>query len=127
MLSKWRDVQEILREDEVFKWLSKLEALTSWEEWVSETGKKEIAAKAKAKFREERKTRDAFRELLWEHQKAGRIKLTTHWRDIVPLIELEPRYTGLTGQVGSTPHDIFDDFVEELNEMYNDDRAQIKK
>ena len=34
--------QDALRDNEHFKWLSKLEALTSWEEWVLETEKAEL-------------------------------------------------------------------------------------
>ena len=42
VLSRWRDVQDALRDNEYFKWLSKLEALTSWEEWVLDTEKAEL-------------------------------------------------------------------------------------
>eukprot|EP00971_Amphidinium_carterae_P183789 3648326-Amphidinium_carterae.1 len=31
--TRWREVQDLLRDNETFRWLSKLEALTSWEEW----------------------------------------------------------------------------------------------
>merc|ERR1712194_364638 len=37
------------------------------------------------------------------------------------------RYTDMIGQSGSTPHDIYDDRLEELNEKYKDDRQKIKK
>jgi len=56
--SRWRDVQEKLRDDETFKWFSKLEALTSWEEWAGGAEKKELEAKSKTKFRQERLARD---------------------------------------------------------------------
>ena len=55
VLSRWRDVQDALRDNEYFKWLSKLEALTSWEEWVLDTEKAELKDKTKAKYRAERK------------------------------------------------------------------------
>lgn len=51
--------------------MSKLEALTSWEEWVAETEKKEVETRTTTKFRHERKKRDAFRALLKEHNEAG--------------------------------------------------------
>merc|ERR1712113_508630 len=67
VLSRWREVQDILRDNETFRWLSKLEALTSWEEWVMDREKKELETKTKAKFRTERTARDGFQELLREY------------------------------------------------------------
>ena len=60
--------EDALRDNENFKWLSKLEALTSWEEWVTESEKAELKEKTKMKYRTERKYRDAFKELLKEHE-----------------------------------------------------------
>mmetsp|Transcript_57049 Transcript_57049/g.137918 ORF Transcript_57049/g.137918 Transcript_57049/m.137918 type:complete len:573 (+) Transcript_57049:92-1810(+) len=127
VLSRWRDVQDILRDNETYKWLSKLEALTSWEEWIQETEKKELESKSKGKFRTERKTRDAFKQLLKDNQEKGAIKMTTHWRDLSQTIQDEPGYLNLLPQSGATPHDLFDDFIDELNERYKEDRAKIKK
>jgi len=125
--SKWRDVQDHLRDNETFRWMSKLEALTSWEEWVAETEKKEVETRTTTKFRHERKKRDAFRALLKEHNEAGKLKSTTTWADFVPSVKSEDAYLSMLGQPGSTPHDIFDDFLEELAEKYKEDRAKIKK
>lgn len=127
VLSKFRDVQDALRDDENFKWLSKLEALTSWEEWVQETEKKDVEAKNQAKFRKERLTRDAFRDLLATRAYDGDIKTSTSWREIAKTVVEDERYTKLIGQSGATAHDLFDDFIEELGEKYKTDRAQIKK
>jgi len=129
--SRWRDVQDLLRENETFRWLSKLEALTSWEEWIAETEKKELEARSKSKFRHERMTRDGFRELLKESFEQGKLKTSTLWQDFVKDMVDHPKYGAMIGQSlsrsGSTPHDLFDDFIEELNEKYKEDRAKIKK
>lgn len=127
VLSRWRDVQDVLRDDDTFKWLSKLEALTSWEEWALDKEKRVVEEKSKAKFREERNHRDAFRELLAKHHKEGNLPVTKQWRDFVELIQTEDAYTEMIGLSGSTPHDLFDDFIEDLNEKYKEDRARIKK
>jgi len=127
VLSRWRDVQDLLKENEDFKWFSKLEALTSWEEWVLDAEKKELDAKSKTKFRTERKARDAFRGLLKEYYEKGKIKSSTMWEDIVGKVTEDDRYEGLIASAGSSPHDLFDDFIEELEEKYKEDRAKIKK
>jgi len=126
-LSRWRDLQDILSDNETFRWLSKLEALTSWEEWVNEWEKKELDNKAKARFREDRLVRDGFRQLMKEHSDKGALHLNSHWGDFAQTIVDEPRYLNVVGMSGSTPHDLFDDFLEELGERYKEDRAKIKK
>lgn len=125
--SRWREVQDILRDNDIFRWFSKLEALTSWEEWVKDREKIEIDQRAKAKFRHERMARDAFRDLLGAYHKMGKLKVTSLWRDFVGLIADDQRFTSMIGMSGTTPHDLFDDFIEELNERYKEDRARIKK
>jgi pre-mRNA-processing factor 40 len=127
VLSRWRDVQDALRDDETFRWLSKLEALTSWEEWVKDNEKSELDGKSKDKFRAERKKRDAFRELLRERVAAGKITMSTRWEDVVPAVKEDSRYKDLLGQPGSTAHDLFDDYLEELGDKYKEGRAKIKK
>lgn len=126
-LSRWRDVQDVLRDNEVFKWFTKLEALTSWEEWVLDAEKKEIDEKTKAIYRQERKARDEFRELLSSLQKSGKIQTDMPWRDVAKLLHTDAKYTALISGTGSTPHDLFDDFLEELEERYKEDKNKIKK
>merc|ERR1712136_5055 len=125
--SRWRDVQDILKENETFAWFSKLESLTSWEEWVQATERKEVEQRTRSRYRSERLARDGFRSLLKEHHAQGKLQLNSIWREFVQTISDEPRYTNLVCNPGSTPHDVFDDFVEELGEKYKQDRAQIKK
>lgn len=125
--SRWRDVQDVLKENETFAWFSKLESLTSWEEWVQATERKEVEQRTRSRYRSERLARDGFRSLLKEHHAQGKLQLNSIWREFVQTISDEPRYTNLVCNPGSTPHDVFDDFVEELGEKYKQDRAQIKK
>lgn len=39
----------------------------------------------------------------------------------------ESRYIDLISQPGSTPHDLFDDFIEGTGDRYNQDKAKLKK
>merc|ERR1711981_851651 len=78
VFSKWKQVVEEVKEHEAFKWLSKLEALTSWEEWTTDKAKQDLDAKRKEKFRRERTARDAFRDLLGTLHYDGKITNTTH-------------------------------------------------
>merc|ERR1712151_1067983 len=66
-------------------------------------------------------------ELLAEQQKAGRIKQTTAWRDVAKRIQDDERYIGVIATSGSTPHDLFDDFIDDLGERYKEDSKKIKK
>eukprot|EP00929_Paragymnodinium_shiwhaense_P080520 TRINITY_DN41_c0_g1_i1.p1 TRINITY_DN41_c0_g1~~TRINITY_DN41_c0_g1_i1.p1 ORF type:complete len:572 (-),score=259.02 TRINITY_DN41_c0_g1_i1:132-1847(-) len=127
VLSRWRDVQDKLRSNETFRWLSKLEALTSWEEWVEETQKREVGAKRRAKYRKERLTRDNFRDLLKKMHSKGHIKASEPWADVAREVKGDKQYLAMVGNPGSTPHDIYDDFLEELEGKYKDDRAKLKK
>merc|ERR1719183_2698535 len=53
--------------------------------------------------------------------------MATSWRDFAKHVTDDSRYIKMIGMSGSTPHDIFDDFIDELGEKYKADRAQIKK
>lgn len=127
VLSRWREVQDNLRDNSVFTWLSKLEALTSWEEWTVETEKKELELKSKDKYRHDRKLRDAVRDLYNERYKAGKIQAATPWSSVAEAISSDPSYLAMVGVSGSSPHDVYDDFIEGLHERYKEDRNKMKK
>merc|ERR1712176_1344038 len=97
------------------------------EERVTETEKEHLEKLSKAKFRHERTVRAKFRELLEEQHKDGRIKSTTAWRDVAKRIQDDERYVGMIATRGSTPHDLYDDFLEGLGERYKEDSKKMKK
>lgn len=125
--SKWREVRDIMRDDEAFLSLTKLEALTSWEDWVKETEKKELEAKTRHRVRDGRKMRDAFRELLQEVNDTGLCKMNSQWREVAQHVKDDARYEALIQKSGSSAHDLFDDFVVLLNDRCKDDRNKLKK
>jgi pre-mRNA-processing factor 40 len=83
--------------------------------------------KSKAKFRQERLARDGFRDFLATLHYDGKITSTTQWREVAKVAVDDEKYLKMIGTSGSTPHDLFDDFIEDLGNKYKQDRAQIKK
>jgi len=71
--------------------------------------------------------RDAFRDLIGTRHYDGDIAMDSTWRSFAKEIVDDDRYKKMVGMLGSTPHDLFDDFIEELNDKYKYDRAVIKK
>jgi len=94
---------------------------------VGEREKKEIETKSKANFRLARNKRDAFRDLLKEYFSAGKFTHETSWKACAKLVYENDAYISLIGLSGSTPHDLFDDFIENLQEKFKEERAKIKK
>merc|ERR1712187_491432 len=97
------------------------------EDWVKEKEKDELKKRRQGKSRQERRVRDAFRDYLRKQYEEDKMTMDTTWRNYVPSVVDANVYTALIGLEGSTPHDIFDDFIEELNDRYREDRAKIKK
>jgi len=59
----------------------------------------------------------------------GAITLLTRWREFLPLVEREPDYIALTrpDYNGSTPRQLFGDFLDNLEEEYKKDKAKMKE
>jgi len=51
----------------------------------------------------------------------------TKWNEFVKAYKEDPRYVNLVGQVGSTPHEIFDDLVNEERDLLNFHKAPFKQ
>ncbi|KNC46939.1 uncharacterized protein AMSG_03372 [Thecamonas trahens ATCC 50062] len=81
-------------------------------------------AAAAAAYREHRKKRDAFRLLLAKHTSA--IRVTTKWDEFVPAIAAEPALRELLGTPGSTPRELFDDFIADKMVPFLADLALVK-
>lgn len=126
-LSRWRDVQDAFRDNDIYKVLSKVDVLTAWEEWSEEAEKKELEQKRKEKFRAERLFRDEFRKILDVYYKQGKITTETFWGSFVQEINEEEAYVKLIGQPGSKPHDLFDDYIESLHEKMKQEMKRIAK
>jgi pre-mRNA-processing factor 40 len=78
--------------------------------------------------RQERKNRDAFRKMLEEHVTDGTITAKTRWRDYCSQIKDSQAYLAVASNTsGSTPKELFDDVIEELDKQYLDDKTRVKE
>lgn len=114
--TRWSTACRLLQNVPAFNELDKKDRLAVFSRYVTETEKAILDAKKIERRTRERKNREAFRQLLDEHTKAGTLTAMTHWRPFVHMIKDDPRYQNLAGQVGSTPKELFDDMVNKEKE-----------
>ncbi|ORY29117.1 hypothetical protein BCR39DRAFT_532681 [Naematelia encephala] len=63
-----------------------------------------------------RKAREGFKALLSELETRGDLTRTSKWKNTLPKIRDDPRYTALLGLPGSSPLDLWMDAVDDLQE-----------
>ncbi|THX81939.1 hypothetical protein D6D05_04025 [Aureobasidium pullulans] len=141
--SQWMETRERLhshpdfQEDPKYKILSPSEPLQIFDRymrrlWNDAHNEKQRTAQLKA--REQRKAREGFAALLAELREAETIKPGTMWKEVYPLIENEPRYIKLMDNLGhkdriadgSTPQDIFFDFLDDFDKEVHDIRPAVE-
>ncbi|OZJ03151.1 hypothetical protein BZG36_03886 [Bifiguratus adelaidae] len=111
-----------------FKGMESLDFLALFEDYVKELEKDEDKIRQRRldiKRRRERKNRDAFKSLLKELKEKGQITARTRWMDIYPIISKDERYTNMLGQPGSTPLELFWDTLEDLEEVFYQQRRTV--
>lgn len=119
--TRWQDAQGIISSSEQFnddkyQALSRLDLLTAFQNHIKSLERALNDAKQeqkKLKFRKERKNRDAFKALLSDLRRDGKINAGTKWSKILPVFENDARYTNMAGQSGSTAQELFWDVIEE--------------
>jgi len=119
--TRWHAAEEKLQDNkqlnsEKFQSLTRLDLLTSFQKHIKHLQREyndRVQSERRAKYRIERKNRDAFKVLLNELKGNGRLKAGTKWKEIHPLIEDDPRYLAMLGQHGSSPLELFWDVLEE--------------
>ncbi|XP_051150280.1 pre-mRNA-processing protein 40A [Andrographis paniculata] len=128
--SQWRKVQDLLEDDERCTRLDKIDRLEIFQYYIRDLEKEEEEQRKKQKEllrRVERKNRDAFRKMLEDHVAAGTVTAKTHWRDYCQKVKDSEAYQAVASNLsGSTPKDLFEDVVEELEQKYDEDKAYIK-
>ncbi|KAI8816324.1 uncharacterized protein EV422DRAFT_509905 [Fimicolochytrium jonesii] len=85
-----------------------------------------IDGEQRAKRRDARKARDAFRALLAELKENGTINAKTQWLHVYPVVKDDPRFVALLAQPGSTPLDLFGDLVVELVDEFRRERRIVE-
>ncbi|XP_062212478.1 pre-mRNA-processing protein 40A-like [Phragmites australis] len=128
--TQWRKVQERLEDDERCSRLEKIDRLDIFQEYIRHLEKEDEEQKRIQKEqarKRERKNRDEFRKMLEEHVADGTLTARTWWRDYCTQIKESHAYLAVaSNSSGSTPKELFDDVMEELDKQYQDDKAQIK-
>ncbi|KAF2706733.1 hypothetical protein K504DRAFT_385328 [Pleomassaria siparia CBS 279.74] len=119
--TRWHVAEEKLQENKQynskrFDSLCRFDVLTSFQKHIKHLQREHndrVQSERRAKYRVERKNRDAFKILLEELKGTGRLKAGTKWKEIHPIIEDDPRFLAMLGQHGSTPLELFWDVLEE--------------
>jgi len=127
VMSKWREVETAMKDDEAFNLVNRLDALVCWEDFLIVAEKKYRTKKRKEAYRKERQDRDAFKDFLEEQHRNGELDKDTEWKDYVRAIQKEPCFLAMIGSAGSTPHDLFDDYIEKLKHPVLQDRSTVLK
>ncbi|OAQ72147.1 formin binding protein (FNB3) [Pochonia chlamydosporia 170] len=118
--TRWSDAQDIIsaafQKDEKYQALNKYDTLVTFQDHIKSLERslnEQKQHEKKMKYRRERKARDAFKSLLSELRKDGKIKPGVKWSGIQPQVERDERYRNMLGHDGSTPQELFWDVVEE--------------
>lgn len=132
--SRWKETQakiennESFKNEECFRYLSKLDVLKAFEEHIKhlERAFNDLRQRQKKeKIRQERINRDRYKELLAELRVNGKIKVTTKWMEIYPLFKDDPRFTEILGQRGSSPLDFFWDIIVEEEQVLRAKKSDV--
>ncbi|KAK3238699.1 hypothetical protein CYMTET_51308, partial [Cymbomonas tetramitiformis] len=113
------------------KGVDKVDRLEVFQEYIRDLERNEVEQKQlekESRRRQERKNRDAFTAFLKEQQENGLINARTTWREYLPLIKKEDAYEALySNTTGSKPRDLFEDIIEELEEVLDQNKALVTK
>ncbi|XP_021988535.1 pre-mRNA-processing protein 40A isoform X2 [Helianthus annuus] len=128
--TQWRKVQDRLEDDERCSRLEKIDRLEIFQEYIRDLEKEEDEQRKIKKEhikRVERKNRDEFRKMLEEHVTSGTLTAKTQWRDYCQKVKESVAYQAVASNTsGSTPRDLFEDVVEELEKKYHEDKIRVK-
>uniref|UniRef100_A0A7S3AQX9 FF domain-containing protein n=1 Tax=Haptolina ericina TaxID=156174 RepID=A0A7S3AQX9_9EUKA len=127
--SQWRRVQSQLEDEPSFRALDKIDRLAVFEEFIRELelGQEQTKQKERdANRREERRKRDQYRALLAAKHQEGAFHSKSRWKDVVDLLLPSSEYKAACEQSGSTPAELFEDFIEQLEEQAQAHRRVLR-
>ncbi|KAL6838755.1 hypothetical protein ACP4OV_031469 [Aristida adscensionis] len=129
--TKWRKVKDCLEleDDERFSRLPKIDRFDLFQEYIRYLRKQEEEKKQiqeEQTRRQERKNRDEFRKMLEEHVAIGTLNANTRWLDYRTQIKGSHAYLAVAlNTSGSTPKELFDDVMDELEKQFQGGKSQI--
>ncbi|OBZ74184.1 Pre-mRNA-processing protein prp40 [Grifola frondosa] len=125
VLTRWRQAHTLVldsdewKDDPELQKLPTLDILLAFEDYsrVREREFEEQLRRSQVeKTRKERKTREAFKELLRSLVKSGAITARTKWKQVYPQFATDQRYLDILGNPGSNPLELFWDAVDQLDQ-----------
>ncbi|CED83013.1 Spliceosomal protein FBP11/Splicing factor PRP40 [Phaffia rhodozyma] len=123
--SRWREAEELVlgsnewRSDAYLRSVEPLEILVLFEERMKELELEhdiEIRKKKSERLREARKARESFKNLLLELVAKKILTAKSKWKKTLPRFAEDERYLALLGKPGSTPLEMFQDVVDDLDQ-----------
>ncbi|KAH3678481.1 hypothetical protein WICMUC_001498 [Wickerhamomyces mucosus] len=111
-----------------FKSLNQLDLLTIYYDHIQIFQKdliEKISKQNDINYRQDRKARDGFKDLLKELQNDSIINSETKWDDIYEFIEDDERFLTMLGRNGSTPFELFQDLILQENLVLNSLKDRI--
>lgn len=125
--TKWEEACQLLKYNAVWQDLHDLDKIEAFSEYILTKDKEEEAQKKKARQLQERKNRQAFRELLSEKIQADELTFKTKWRSFVKKNKDDDRLVNMFRQGGSSARDIFHDYRQKLIDMSKTVKDSFKK
>ncbi|KIJ55313.1 hypothetical protein M422DRAFT_199451 [Sphaerobolus stellatus SS14] len=129
VMTRWRQAQSMLKDANEYKGdpelqkLPDLDILLAFEDYsrVKEREFEDMMRKNQIeKTRRDRKTREAFKEVLANLRAEGKIRARSKWKEVYPLFSNSSAYLDLLGTPGSNPLELFWDVVDELDQALDD-------
>ncbi|WOO80939.1 Pre-mRNA-processing protein prp40 [Vanrija pseudolonga] len=134
--TRWRDAHGIITRSDAFranndlKSVETLDILNVYDDYSKQLEKEynEESKRLKTEYRRRgRKARDAFKELLQELKSKGELTRQSKWKETLPKIKADERFTNLVGLPGSTPLDLWMDAVDDLQVAAEEVAAKIEE
>lgn len=128
--SLWRNVKDLLRDEELYKSLDEVDRFQIWDSFISDLTKieeeKHILEREKKK-RESIMCRAQFWKLLEQAQMEGKITVATRWKAVKEEFKDHEAYIAVENDSGTIrPRDIFEEYIEELEGMFQVDMRTLK-
>lgn len=125
----WSEFKERMADNPVFNALDKLDRLDIYINHIKHLERQEDYEyrKKRAELRvKSRKARQNFRAMLADLYLEGKITRKTKWSEILPVIKKDERFIELLSCSGSTPGELFYDFVEDLGIKFRKDKDKLR-
>lgn len=125
----WRQFTREYAESPNFKALAPLDRLQVFQDFI---GPLEDAVEKRFKDQKQilsaqsRKARDVFRDVLRRRWAGGEINIATKWADFAQRVKEEAGYKLLAAAAGTTPAELFYDFVDDLERKFREDKRRVK-